>query len=384
MRANLTLGAATFLVGLASSAFAYPQWQLSTGATRCNQCHFAPGGGGLVTGYGRDAIGEELSTFRGDGAFLHGAVTLPSRLALGASLRGAYVAHDPRDREGTKHALFPMQADLQARVDVGGGVSFFAVAGLRGQVREDNEVVPLQNYQPISTSRLVSREHFVTWQPATQGLYARLGRFHAPFGLRLAEHVTYVRRDLGFGLLEETYNLSGGYVVPEWELHLTGFAPDFVRHIGGREGGLAVLFERRLSGDTTALGAQGKVGVGPGMTRLVAGATGKHYLAPLRLMLLAELNVVHQVLDSPIVGDRDQLVGAAGVAALPVRGLIVTLLGERSQSDLRVPGTAWNAGTALVSWFPYPHVELQLAGRLQFVGGGDVVRTFLTQVHYFL
>src|SRR4029453_2911043 len=73
-------------------AQAYPMWQLSTGAARCNQCHYAPGGGGLLTSYGRDAVGEDLSTFGGDGAFLHGAVTLPGWLAIGGDLRGAFVA----------------------------------------------------------------------------------------------------------------------------------------------------------------------------------------------------------------------------------------------------------------------------------------------------
>src|SRR5438067_596155 len=66
----------------ASPAHAYPQWQLGTGATRCNQCHYAPAGGGLVNSYGRDAAGEDLSTFQGNGGFLHGAVELPSWLAI--------------------------------------------------------------------------------------------------------------------------------------------------------------------------------------------------------------------------------------------------------------------------------------------------------------
>ena len=50
-----------------SVAHAYPQWQLSTGAARCTECHYAAGGGGLMTSSGRDAIGSELSTCPGDG-----------------------------------------------------------------------------------------------------------------------------------------------------------------------------------------------------------------------------------------------------------------------------------------------------------------------------
>jgi hypothetical protein len=365
-------------------ARAYPQWQLSAGTVRCNQCHFAPGGGGLINGYGRDAAGEDLSTFQGSGEFLHGAVQLPSWLALGGDFRGAFVAHDAQDPAGPKRAFFPMQADLYARVAIGGGWSVQATGGLRGQVRRSNALIPEQNYQPITSSRLISREHFVMWQPQPQGPYVRAGRFYAPFGLRLAEHVIYVRRDLGFNVLEETYNVSAGFVRDDWEMHVTGFAPDFLRHIGGRDKGAAVYFERRLLDYAAALGLQSKLSFGEGSNRWIVGGVGKAFVAPLRTLLLAEANVVRQFFASDAVGARNQLVGAAGAAVLPARGIIVTLLAERSHVDLQVRDSAWNAATGLLSWFPYPHFELQAMGRLQFPAGGDVTRTFFFQLHYYL
>jgi len=39
----------------------------------------------LLTSYGRDAAGEDLATFGGNGALLHGLGTLPPWLALGAA-----------------------------------------------------------------------------------------------------------------------------------------------------------------------------------------------------------------------------------------------------------------------------------------------------------
>ncbi len=212
-------------------AHAYPQWQFAGGAVRCNQCHFSPAGGGLLTGYGRAAVGDDLSTFAGDGSFLHGAVDLPGWIALGGELRGAYLAKDVQDPNGATQAVFPMQADLQVRLSRG-DFSVSATGGLRARVRDEREIVPFENYQPISTSRFVSREHYVAWQPAAQGPYARVGRFYAPYGLRLAEHITYIRRDLGFNMLRETYNASGGYLSDEWELHVTLFAPDVWRDFG--------------------------------------------------------------------------------------------------------------------------------------------------------
>ena len=35
-------------------AAAYPQFQFSSGTTRCGQCHYSPSGGTLITSWGRD------------------------------------------------------------------------------------------------------------------------------------------------------------------------------------------------------------------------------------------------------------------------------------------------------------------------------------------
>jgi hypothetical protein len=382
-RLALLLGTALVaMLATARPAAAYPQWQFSSGATRCTQCHFAPGGGGLINGYGRDAVGEELSTFTGDGAFLHGKVELPSRLALGGDLRGAFLAKDVKEPNGSQQAFFPMQADLSARVAITDSLSIYATGGLRGRASSDGELIPDSNFQPVSTSRLVSREHYLMWRQGAQGAYARAGRFYAPFGLRLAEHVTYVRRDLGFNLMEESYNLSGGYVGAAWEAHVTAFAPDFVREMGSEEAGVAGYYERRVLDDRAAIAVQAKYGAARGVSRTIGGLIGKLWLAPVKALLLAEGNLVH--LETDLVGGRAQFVGVAGVALLPARGLIVTLLGERNQEDLRVRGAVWNAATGLLSWFPYPHVELQLMGRLQFPSGGNVAPSLLVQAHYFL
>jgi hypothetical protein len=380
--AGCVMALGLFLATWPGPAQAYPQWQFTSGATRCNQCHFAPGGGGLITSYARDAVGDDLSTFAGDGAFLHGEVELPARLQMGGDLRGAFLAKDVDDPDGSKRAWFPMQADLQARVALGESWSIAASGGLRGRSRKPGDIVPDTNFQPIHASRLISREHYLMWRPGAQGPYARAGRFYAPFGLRLAEHVTYVRRDLGFNLLEESYNLSAGYVVPGWEAHVTLFAPDFVRHIGSEEGGLTATYERRLLDDSGAVGLQFRYADGRGLKRFIGGAVGKYYLQAIRSLLLAELDLVHASLD--LVGERAQMVGAAGVALLPLPGLMITLLGERYQSDLRVRGAVYDAATGLVSWFPYPHFELQVMGRLQLPSGSPAAPSLLVQVHYFL
>ncbi len=159
-----------------------------------------------------------------------------------------------------------------------GGFSVEAVGGLRGQVRDPDLLVPIENFQPVSTSELISREHYVMWEPEAVGPYLRIGRFYAPYGLRMAEHILYINRDLGFDELEETYNVSGGFVYPKAELHLTVFAPDFVRHIGSDEKGFAAYLETRFHDDTVALAAQMRLAISPGVTKMMGGVVGKGYI----------------------------------------------------------------------------------------------------------
>jgi hypothetical protein len=113
----------------ARTAEAYPQWQFSSGTARCSQCHFSPSGGGIVTGYGRDAVGDDLSTWEGDGSFAHGAIDLPKTLALQFDGRYAGLLHDAGETRGTRTLHFPMQADLSLRLAVTDAVSFVGTVG---------------------------------------------------------------------------------------------------------------------------------------------------------------------------------------------------------------------------------------------------------------
>jgi hypothetical protein len=279
---SLRLPAAALAAGLAAvlgaaPAEAYPQWQFSSGTARCGQCHYNPAGGGLITGYARDAVGEELSTWEGDGGFLHGAVDLPKAIAIGFDGRYAAMTHDVGnpDQPALKH--FPMQADLYLRVALGESLSVYGSVGYRGQARDASDETGAGAALPAGSSRFISREHYVMWRPQAIGPYVRAGRFFAPFGLRLAEHYAYVRRDTGFNLLEESYNLSGGLVRNEWEVHLTAFAPDFVRGIGAKDKGFTGLFEYRF-GEASAVGVQTRVGLGDDAYRYIGGALYKVYV----------------------------------------------------------------------------------------------------------
>lgn len=373
----LALGAFLLATGAAS---AYPQWQFTSGTTRCSQCHFSPAGGGLITSYGRDANGDDLSTWEGNGAFLHGAVDLPRWLKLGFDWRGAFVSNDVGGPDSPATAIFPMQLDGHIRTEIE-DFSINAIVGARGQAREPEVTVPDGSPRPANASRFVSREHFIAWQPSTRGPYVRAGRFFAPFGLRLAEHIVYVRRDLGFNLYQETYNLSGGYLENGWELHVTLFGPDFLQ-AGTQAKGAAAYYERRLLDETAAVALQGRFALGDGAQRVTVGGVVKYFLEPAKLLFLGEGNLVMATPDGGSASN--QFVGLFGASWLPVRGIMLTVFGERLHTDISVRDAATNAATGLLSWFPYPHFELQLVGRQQMPSGGDPARTLLFQLHYFL
>jgi hypothetical protein len=369
------------LLFVSSSAWAYPQWQFSSGTSRCSQCHFAPAGGGLINGYGRDAAGEELSTWEGDGAFLHGAAELPKSLAIGGDFRYAALVQDIGEARGATFSYFPMQADATARLAIGDAVSVYGTLGYRGQVRTVDEPTGAGAADPLA-SRFISREHWLMWRPAAMGVYARAGRYFAPFGLRLAEHYAYVRRDLGFNLLEESYNLSLGYLQSQYEVHVTAFMPDTLRNVGGTELGGAILLERRV-GDASALGVQGRYGQNDDLTRYIGGIYIKTYLESTRALIQTEMNVVHS---TAAVGgaSTDGFVGYLGVSFFPTRGLWVTPFAERKQTSIAVRDTATNAGGVQINWFPIPHFELTWMGRFQIPAGDATGLTSMFFLHYYL
>ena len=362
---------------------AYPQWQLSTGVARCDQCHVGPAGGGLLTDLGRRLSGQDLATFSGDGDLLYGAARLPPWLALGADARGAYLTGDARElSSGAAPVQFPLEAEAQARLSLG-DVALYATLGLRGLVPgDDAATVPRQNYQPLAMGFLVSREHWLLWQRGRQGPYLRAGRYFAPYGLRLAESATYIRRDLGFNQLEESYNLSGGYLASRWELHVTAFAPDVLRHLGALDTGAAAYAERRTQAGAGAFAVQAKYAARPGVTRAIAGAVGKYYVAPLRTLFLAEADAV--LLSVTGLPARRQALGLAGLAVLPLKGLMLTALAEHYQEDLQVSGAARDAVSLLLGWFPYPHIGAQVTARGDFPTGNAATRVLSAELHYVL
>jgi hypothetical protein len=376
------------LLASARPAAAYPQFQFSSGTVRCAQCHYSPSGGTLINSWGRDAAGDTIS-LGGDGGLLHGLWSPPSWLALGADVRLAALRNDVGGPESPEIAAFPMQFDVYGRLAYD-ALSLNVTLGDRGVVRPPDS--NLAGRSSDLAARLVSREHYLMWRPSATGFYLRAGRFFAPYGIDFPEHVYFVRRYTGYDLYEETYNLSGGYMNDEWEVHVTAFAhppsrlPDLLAGVGPRENGAAVYGERRFAG-MAALAAQARVGISPEEERYQGGGVAKLWLEAVRVLFLGEADFIHQKLPAASAS-QNQLVSYVGATYI-IPGFMGGLAYERFQEDLAVSSTGRNAFDGEVNLFPLAHFEIGLFGRYQKAAAGAMgdsaaASLLMLQLHYYL
>ena len=367
----LALVALVALALATGDAAAYPELQFSTGTSRCAECHFTPVGGGLINAYGRDEAASTISE-KGDGRFLHGAIELPDWIALGGDVRVA--ALGKHVREGTEGAVFPMQADLYARLSHG-PVSIQGTVGILETIREP---APL-------TDRIGSREHYVMIEPESKAWYARAGRFLPPFGLRMPDHTAYVRRYTGLYAMEESYAASAGIVKGSWEVHATLLTPLELHPVAGQHGwGGALLAERINDASTGSLQLHSKLMRVDANLDAWLGGAWKRYLESTDLWLAAEVDIGAIVIDD-----------APTIARLAAYGTVHYRPGKRwgtalglhaYDADLRLVDNERLALEARFAWFPRAHFELAALIRGSVVARdverGDVLG-FL-QLHYYL
>ncbi len=360
------------LAGLSAVAEAYPQFQFTTGNTTCTACHYSPAGGGLINNWGRDEAADTISG-SGDGRVLHGLWEPPSWFAFGGDFRGAVL--DKQISGDNELLAFPMQLDLYSRVQAG-PVSAAVIVGARGVARGDTTLA----------SRLISREHWLMYQKSNSNLYARVGRFFAPFGLRLQDHTSYVRRFTGFGVLEEPYVASLGMVDNDWEVHASAHAAAPIFGVGGGQTyGGTIFYEKRLRDETAAFGAQARVAMDEASTHYWTGGVGKLWLEDAKLLLLSELDLGVQTFAADPGPSRLQLVGYVGATYIPTTGVYLTGAAERYQPDLRISETSRDGLSVTLQYLPRAHFEVVVLGKLEAPSDySNPTALSMLMLHYYL
>ncbi len=184
------------LVLFAGRAFSFPE-NLREGYPSCTSCHVSPGGGGVLTPYGRGASETFMSTWakEGEGKFLYGLVPLPDYLMLGGDARGVWA---PK--------FIPMQQELEMAVYSPASPALTLDVSA-GRYDETRGLQYRRYYLKAMLSDIV-------------GL--RAGRFIPVYGINTPDHTTVTRQGLGFGEGQETYNLEGAAIGSFGELVVTG------------------------------------------------------------------------------------------------------------------------------------------------------------------
>jgi len=356
-------------IGVCSgTAAAYPQYQMSRDQT-CTGCHISPAGGGLLRENGL-AVAESTSQWGTAPEFFYGKVPTPSWLVLGGDLRGAmgYVKTPEELLAG-----FPMQIEAYGHATLPGGFSLYVDAGAR-----ESEV------GKEGSTHAWSREHFLMWQQKpgdTTGLFLRAGRFMPVFGLRIAEHPTYIRKWGGTPLYGETYGLAVEYIAPKFELHATGFIKDPTIDTPEHNDGGAFLGEYRLN-EKLSVGAEFMYTKSDFDKKFRGGGLVKALL-PAETLLMFEAQYVYQEI-APIGAPNQIVAGLVGSKFLGTAYMLDVGLNYFNE-NIRITKLNREALDVNLHWFTTSHLELILTTRVEMLAFGDGGKTSgyaLGQLHY--
>lgn len=362
------LGFVALLGALGGSAEAYPQFQMSRDQT-CTGCHVSPAGGGMLNENGL-GVSETISKWGTAPEFFYGKVPTPSWLALGGDLRGAsgYIQAPEKQL-----ASFPMQLEAYAHATLPKGFSLYLNLGSRS-AEVGNE----------ASTHAWSREHYLMWQRPgeSDGLFIRAGRFMPVFGLRIAEHPSYVRKWGGTPLYADTYALAIEYIKPKFEIHATGFIKDPLINTPEHSDGGALLAEYRAS-ERFSFGGEAMYTKSDDESKVRGGLLAKYYLPSAETLLLFEGQYVYQ--DIPPRGAPNQVVAYLMASKALGSAYMVDLgLGYYNQ-NIRITELHREAVDLNFHWFASSHVEAILTGRfemLAFGEGGPSAGYALAQLHY--
>lgn len=362
------LTAAATLAGGAGTAEAYPQFQLSRDQT-CTGCHVSPAGGGLLNENGLTTA-ETISQWGTSPEFFYGKIPRPDWLMLGGDLRGAsgYV-QTPEELL----ASFPMQIEAYGRAAFR-AFSLQVDAGAR-ESQAGNE----------AATHVWSREHYLTWQDqpgGNTGLYVRVGRFMPVFGLRLAEHPTYIRRYGGTPLYGETYGLAVEYVDPRFEVHATGFIKDPIFDTPEHSNGGAALGEIRL-GERLSLGAEGMFTQSDDEKKFRIGALARLYLDGPGVLLQLEGQFMNQLIEPR--GAPKQIIAYLLASRFFDPAFLLDVGLGFFDENIQITKLHRECIDLNFHWFTTSHVEAIFTGRfetLAFGAAGPNAGYALVQLHY--
>lgn len=380
----------------APSAHAYP-WMIRHGFAKCASCHEDPSGGETLTGMGRVISDTTLST-RYDGSkeptrnaqLLH-AIEEPRWLRVGGSLRYMTMLYSfPKGGADGEARTFPMQIDAYGQlhfgpVRVGGSLGVAKVPptspyAKAAQVTSNNDGEQFN---------LLSRSHWVGLDLGDAWLL-RAGRMNLPFGVRIPEHVMWVRNATRTDRESaQQHGLALAYSAGKIRGEVMGIAgnyqisPDKYRERGYSAYGEYLLAPRAAVGISSLVTNAKEDRIllnGEGNTRQAHGVMARVGVLP-PLSVLAEADVL-------LSTTRD--VGYVGMVQADyefAQGLHAMVTGEALDAGKptnavdKTPGAGEPrfGGWLSFGWFFFTHFDM----RADLVFRQEAPVTFQSQLHYY-
>jgi hypothetical protein len=375
-------------------AFAYA-WMIKHGLSRCGSCHSDPSGGETLTLMGRMAAGRFLSFDRAGGdepsrqsLYGFGVVPEPRDVRLGGSYRHMFIYSAPFDGAPSSFSNFPMQLDVYGA----GTFSSFVVGGSLGVARGIDGTAHVRGAQlnrELGPGWIVlSRTHFAGAYLDRYTLL-RVGRLNLPFGVRIPEHVAWVREATRTDReSDQQHGLALAYTRARWRSEGMVILGNYqVYPDRYRERGYSVSAEY-LATEQIAIGGsslmtwanEDRFTQARRALRHAHGVQGRFGFGE-QWALLAEFDVLKQ--DGRGVG----YVGWVQADYEPLRGLHVLLTSEVLDQGLQQGGASSTGNGAprggvwaSLDWYWLSHAEL----RLDAVKRQDSPFSVQAQLHLFL
>jgi len=328
-----------------AKALAFPE-MVRHHYVNCNTCHVSPGGGGLLTEYGRGMSGEVLSSWsmENEALFLHGALKpgkMPEALNVGGNLRFLQAHRETRQVREGRYIL--MQSSLEAALTAG---PLTAVAAF-------GEPDALNHVHGAFT-------RFYLLGNLTETVQLRAGRFLPAFGLNVPHHILSTRQPLGFGSQGGRDAVEGHYSGEQWHGALGWSVSRPESALRQRERALSAQLERFFA-DSHRVGASLWWGESETQKRVVSSLHGILGFSE-RIYLLTETAPQNrQAKARGLVGPTETGVFHFGRFGYEVaRGLHLTAVEDLAKSNVAKPDSFSMLLGAGPVWYPRPHFELEL------------------------
>jgi len=328
------------------------------GQFSCVSCHVSPGGGGMLTNYGRMFSSEKMSTwsFEGEENLFYNLVRPQEKILAGGDARWIYQSLESGGKKLNR--FWRMQTDLELVLHYGD----FWFQGVMGT----KPAGPMDN--PRDHGHLVHRGYSLRYDLFEQHVLVRAGLFMPRHGLMIADHTAFTRMAMGFDAESEQTQVEATYQDDGAEMFVSSLIRDnsYDRAEKTKSGfniGVAKMFDNahRISAGLLRTfkkkAATEVITTGYGVSSVIS-LSGK-------IFTLLEFNrVTKQTSTNEVATKIESLASFATLNYEVVRGLSPFLRHELWDRDFRSNSAKLSRYGGGINWYPRPHLQTELRGLL--------------------